>query len=613
MNQSIFNYLKNYGTDIYSINRLLVSSYLRIHTIDSVKNYKINSYIIKEDELEYSQLVQFIGLIKQVDRDFTFEELLELFEFVISPSDKLINGAIYTPSDIRGYITKECFLSHKADISNAKIVDISCGCGGFLIDATKMLKETTNKSYKQIYKENIFGIDIQAYSIERTEILLSLLAIEKGEDEKVFEFNLYIGNSLEFDWRYENEQIKKSGGFDIILGNPPYVCSRNMDDKTKSLMTEWSTCTTGHPDLYIPFFQIGFELLKPNGVLGYITVNSFIQSLNGRAVRTYFQDKKVDLKIIDFGNEQIFKSRMTYTSICFLTNKQSYYIQYIPLKRDQLEQDFQYQKHYYDELSIENGWYFKNRDLVKNIESIGIQFGDIYNTKSGIATLKNHVYIFKPIKESEEYYFIDENTMIEKQVCKNIINSNLLVKTNQIDSFIEKIIFPYAYDENNKVYVIAENELQKKYPKTYEYLLGKKEELAIRDKGKGKDYLYWYAFGRNQSLEKSKYKLLFPQLARKGFQSCISDDEDLYFYNGMGALSDNLEELQILQKIFMTDVFWTYVSSISKHYASNYFSLGRNFIKYFGIYEFTKEEKKYLLEEKNISRLNDFMNKLYNV
>jgi len=76
-------------------------------------------------------------------------------------------------------------------------------------------------------------------------------------------------------------------------------------------------------------------------------------------------------------------------------------------------------------------------------------------------------------------------------------------------------------------------------------------------------------------------------------------------------LSDNLEELQILNKLFMTEIFWKYVSSISKNYASNYFSLGRNYIKNFGVYDFTQEEKDYIIAEKDVDKLNEFFNKIY--
>jgi len=423
LNQQIFQFLKNYSTDVYEINKLLVTSFAHIHNITIERNEFLKKFIISNKAAEYSQVLIFLSYFQKIEHTifFPFESLMEFFEFVISPSDKLINGAVYTPKNIREYITKQSFneLQNK-QTEQIKIVDIACGCGGFLIDASLELKQRTNKSFKMIFQENIFGIDIQEYSIERTKILLSLLAITHGEDEEKFQFNLYKENSLEFEWIKQNEQIKKNNGFDLILGNPPYVCSRNMDEKTKELMQKWSTCKTGHPDLYIPFFQIGYELLTPNGILGFITVNTFMHSVNGRAIREYFSDNKVLLKIIDFKDEQIFKSRMTYTCICFLEKKQSECIYYTSCEEINLEDisKLEFNKNSYQNLDTQKGWSLKNSDLVNKLEFIGTPFGKIYNTKSGIATLKNNIYIFKATKEDDKYFYMQDGTKIKKTYVK---------------------------------------------------------------------------------------------------------------------------------------------------------------------------------------------------
>ena len=613
MNQSIYNYLKNYDNDVSSINRLLVSAFIHIKKIKVENNINIKNLIINENQQnEFKNFKEFIHIIEITGKRFCFEELVELFEFVISPSDKLVNGAVYTPDDIREFITNETFKRYVGNINTIKIADISCGCGGFLINTSLKIKSLTNKSFKNIFEENIFGIDIQEYSIERTEILLTLLAIKNGEDEKEFKFNLYSNDSLKYNWKEKNKTIGKNGGFDLIVGNPPYVCSRNMDYKTKEAMKAWTTCSTGHPDLYIPFFQIGYELLRKDGILGYITVNTFIKSLNGRAIRQYFSDQKVYLEIIDFEDEQIFNSRMTYTSICFLQNKTSEKLYYLPLKRKKLNNKLRYKEHKYNKLDNEKGWYLQNRKLILQMEAIGIKLGDIYTTRSGVATLKNSIYIFKPVNTKNGFYYIDNDTKVEEGICRDIVNSNMLVKTNKIDNLIEKLIFPYEYDEENKVRVMDIEKIEKDYPYAYDYLVKNKDILATRDKGKGKDYEYWYAFGRNQSLERTNHKLLFPQLAKKGFQSYICSNKNLYFYNGMAVMSDELEKLQILEKLFLTDIFWKYVSSISKHYASGYYSLGRNYIKNFGVFQFSTEDKKYLLNKNlNVDDLNIFINNKY--
>ena len=576
MNKEIFNFLKNYETDVCTINKLVVSAFLIEKDILEIKNNNIKKLIIQKNELEYPKLLEFIEIIRVNKITFCFEELLELFEFVISPSDKLINGAIYTPIHIRKYITKESFeLLENKNLKNIRIVDISCGCGGFLIDAARKIKQRTNKSYKEIFRDNIYGVDIQHYSITRTEILLSLLAITKGEDNEEFVFNIFQGDSLKYDW--------KESKFDMILGNPPYVCSRNMDNNTKELMKNWTTCKTGHPDLYIPFFQIGYELLKEDGVLGYITVNSFLNSVNGRAIREYFENKKVGLKILDFGDEQVFQSRMTYTCLCFIQKKIKDFISYTQEKSTSLSeiQKLKFIEERYEDLDSFKGWNLKNNTYIKKVESQGTPFGKIYDTKSGIATLKNKIYIFKAIKENKKYYFIDENTPIEKEICKDIINSNKLSKYENFNDLIEKIIFPYIYDENDQIELINEMKFQKLYPKAYTYLLKNKKLLATRDKGNA-NYLTWYAYGRNQSLEKRKEKLFFPQLVKKDFKTVYSEDENLYFYNGMCAYASKKHLLK-LQNIMKSKEFWKYIENKAKYYSSGYYGLGRNYLKDFGI------------------------------
>src|SRR5690606_24261689 len=130
------------------------------------------------------------------------------------------------PNYIREYILDNTFSDFKA-INDITICDPACGCAGFLFNAAKKIKKQTKKTYFDIFKDNIYGLDIQEYSVIRSELLLSLLSIIEGEDNEVFEFNFFNGNALNFKWE---ENIPNFKGFDIIVGNPPYVCSRNIDE-----------------------------------------------------------------------------------------------------------------------------------------------------------------------------------------------------------------------------------------------------------------------------------------------------------------------------------------------------------------------------------------------
>jgi type I restriction-modification system DNA methylase subunit len=181
------------------------------------------------------------------------------------------------------------------------------------------------------------------------------LALSSGEDEN-FNFNLFDGDALDFVWK---NRLDSFDGFDIIIGNPPYVCARNLDIQTKEKLNNFIVCQSGNPDLYINFFQIGIENLSPNGILGYITMNTFFKSLNGRNLREYFNKNSVSLKIIDFGAQQVFKSKNTYTCICFIQNKKQRYISFSSINKDNLNHSIKFQKLSYGTLDDKKGWNLK--------------------------------------------------------------------------------------------------------------------------------------------------------------------------------------------------------------------------------------------------------------
>lgn len=451
MNQSILKYLNNYSYDTKDVNRLLVSAFLVVNNIENIENTFINNFIIS-DEQELNQVTEFIQLFDK--HSFDIEELIELFEFVISPEDKEVNGAVFTPEYIRKHIVKTVIEKQNNElISNLKFGDIACGCGGFFKTITEYYRDNTEKSFYEIYRDNIYGLDIQGYSILRTKILLSLLAIINNEDEIEYEFNLYCGNALSFDWS-TIEALNENNGFDVIVGNPPYVGSSKMDEETKYLLKKWSVSSTGKSDLYIPFFEIGMENLNGNGVLGYITVNTFYKSLNGRSVRSYFSKNKFDLSIIDFGGEQLFKNRSTYTCICIIGKIESCSVKYVKSLSGKIQKikPSNYINIPYTNLDDFNGWYLINKKIQKNIskiESLGTPLGEKFEIRNGFATLKNNIYVFKPIKEDNEFYYLLKDGIkykIEKSICRNAIKPNTLKSENELIEKTEKLIFPYQIE-----------------------------------------------------------------------------------------------------------------------------------------------------------------------
>ncbi|EKB48187.1 Eco57I restriction-modification methylase domain-containing protein [Cecembia lonarensis] len=606
--RNAFKYLSQYSTTPKDVDRLIISAFLEINELKLKKNKLLKSYSINSKiKEEYSSLLEFVSAIYSDTKAFGFEELIELFEFVISPADRIINGAIYTPQKIRTFIVKKAFKKINTIDNSIKISDIAMGCGGFLFNASIEFKKRTGKNYSEIFKNHIFGLDIQEYSVNRTKLLLSLLALQSGEDMEEFQFNLFQGDSLDFDWTTE---INDFNGFSIILGNPPYVCARNLDKETKEKLKNWAVCQSGNSDLYIPFFQIAIENLAENGTLGFITMNSFFKSLNGRALRDYFQRKELAISIIDFGSEQVFKSKNTYTCICFIENKQQQFISYTESETKQLAGKLSFKKIKYNILDSKKGWNLKDNKTISKIESTGIPFGELYQTRHGIATLKNDIYIFRPVDEDENFFYLQNGSLykIEKGICKDIVNSNKLSREVSLTNLKEKVIFPY--DQQEKPKLLDENLMKESFPEAYKYLQNKRKILAERDKGNG-NYENWFAFGRTQSLEKIKNKMFFPKYSDRTPNFIINSDDDLLFYNGLAVVGSSETEMEIIKKIMESNIFWYYIKTTSKPYSSDYYSLNGNYIKNFGVCELTEKEKKFLIKETDQNILNEFFEDKY--
>jgi len=607
----IFKYLKSYSTQPIAVDRLIISAYLSVNNIQCLNNLFIHRYIINDnEEPEFKNLSEFIIVLQGEIQNFNIEALIELFEFVISPSDRIINGAIYTPSEIREYIINQSFGREANRIADVKIADIACGCSGFLYTAAKELRRRTGNNYQYIFQHQIFGLDIQDYSVTRSKLLLSLLALSEGEDVEEFHFNIHTGDALLYNWNNIYEDFQ---GFEIIVGNPPYVSTRNLDIEAKENIKNWEVSRSGNPDLYIPFFQIGYENLAENGILGFITMNTFFKSLNGRALRNYFEENRATIRIIDFGTLQIFKSKSTYTCICFLEKAEQNYVEYyksaekeLPINRNQ------YSRINYNNLDAKKGWNLNNNEVISRIEAIGTPFGEKYKTRHGIATLKNDIYIFKPVAEDDDFFYLQNGSLypIEKGICKDILNSNKLSRDINFDAVKEKVLFPYNAEIKPKA--IEEDLLREQFPRAFEYLQVKKKILAERDKGKGK-YEKWFAFGRTQSLEKVGNKLFFPKFSDRIPSYLIINDDDLMFYNGQAIIGHSEEEMQLVKKILESRLFWYYIKTTSKPYSSEYYSLNGTYIKNFGIPDFAEDDVRFLINEPNQLIIDEFLEDYYNI
>ncbi len=223
-------------------------------------------------------------------------------------------------------------------------------------DATRTRSDwrLTTAEKKRILLNNIFGVDIDQQAVEVTKLSLLLKVLEEENEENIekqlklfaeralpsLHQNIKCGNSLigwdivtpemppdevkrinPFDWSKEFEPVIASGGFDVVIGNPPYVRMESFKEIKDYLKAKYSVYS-GRADLYAYFIEKGFALLKKNGMFGIIVANKWIRANYGESVRELLRTKKID-HLIDFRDLEIFKGATTYPCIIIFSNVDS--------------------------------------------------------------------------------------------------------------------------------------------------------------------------------------------------------------------------------------------------------------------------------------------------
>lgn len=582
-----------------TVEKLLAFEFTKVNSIEISKSSFLSEYFYGVD-FPSNNLIN----DSSMGTSFSFDELIEFFESLVSSDQKKEKGVVYTPSIIREFIISETINSHLLPT----VLDPACGCGAFLITAAQQIHNRSKKSYREIIADCIFGIDIDPDAIRKTHLLLELLACLNNEyiNGKV---NLFCANSLQ---KQTIASIRKEYplGFDCIIGNPPYVRNRNISATDKLFLKNWNSSKSGNVDLYMPFFEVGLTLVSNTGKIGYITPNGYLQSVNGRYLRNILLNCNGDIRILDFRNIQIFKGVTSYTCITFIDLAlSSETIQYVRLNDNQTLYSHQYSVYDKKDFKKDASWRMNRNDIdrvIYKLENSGISLSN-WTIRNGLATLKNDLFFFSPTKEDREYYYRiyhDKEYRIEKSLCIDVAKPNIIKCEKDLLSKTKKAIFPYLYQDNKPV-IICEDQLSINYPYAYSFLLDFKKELKQRDKGKG-NYPAWYAYGRTQGMNNFGKKLLIPYISGKPV-AVLSLDEDLLFYCGYGLFSNDVQELKILKCFLESDAFWYYIFHTSKPYSKGYMAFAKNYLVKFSIPELTIEEKDYLLKEKDTKKINNWI------
>ncbi len=221
------------------------------------------------------------------------------------------------------------------------IVDPACGSGAFLVAAFDLLASEYQRAdkalealgepvdfdiYDEIVSRNLFGVDLNPESIEITRLSLWLKTARRDHRLQDLEATIRLGDSLiedgaytarPFDWRAAFPKIFEQGGFDIVIGNPPYVRMEYIK-AIKPYLQKHYAVTADRADLYAYFYERGVGLLKDGGRLGFISSSTFFRTGSGEALRKFLSERTSIEAVVDFGDAQLFEGVTTYPAIITL-------------------------------------------------------------------------------------------------------------------------------------------------------------------------------------------------------------------------------------------------------------------------------------------------------
>ena len=434
---------------------------------------------------------------------------------------------VYNYTDISDHTQKDDFRQRIEDIKHAVKTELDKK------EISKIAK--VRGTIKNLEWEDMFGGKNNVNEKRIKALQKELKALEQQRDE--IESNKIYDQA--FEWRFEFPALLDENGdftgFDIIIGNPPYLRIQGIRESNPMFADYLSNnylSATGSFDLYVTFAEKGLKLINEKGIVNFIMPTKWTNSAFGKGLRKLVSETKSAAKIINFGAYQVFNAS-TYTGLqWFKPNNKS--LQYYELNKDLTSNEEL--KRYLDGLSEESAnlinleklsgaqWVLTNNTIGKILNKLEQHPRRIKNVFDkifqGLATSKDDVYFIYDCSIDEEFIVgeskqLGRKVQIEKGLVKPLLKGEDVhrydtIKTNRY------VIFPYKVQEG-KATLYSESELSEKFPHGYAYL--KECETILREREKGRFNIdgEWFQFGRKQGIiYAEKEKLVAPDISMGG-------------------------------------------------------------------------------------------------
>ena len=329
----------------------------------------------------------------------------------------------------------QAWREYQERISKLRVVDPACGSGVFLVMAFDYMKaeykRTSTKIAElmiargdrsggdlfepdsEILSRNLFGVDVNAESVEITKLSLWIKTARRGKVLDSLDENIRVGDSLiedksyayrehGFNWRESFPEVFAEGGFDICLGNPPYVRMERIKPMKRYLRGAYEV-VADRADLYAYFYERGLRLLKAGGRLGYVSSSSFFKARFGRALRRYLRTKSTIETVVEFGDHSLFDGVVTYPVVMVIRSNHAPEDQQIKFCHLNARPDGEFSVEFdaiadvFPQSALSDGsWHLERQDIRSLREKVrkgGIPLEDVFGLpKYGVKTGKNEAF-----------------------------------------------------------------------------------------------------------------------------------------------------------------------------------------------------------------------------
>ena len=560
--------------------------------------------------------------------------------------------------------TKKALLDKLADYRNwlldLTICDPACGSGAFLNQALEFL--IAEHSYvdelqaklmgdamilsdieNSILERNIYGVDLNDESVEIAKLSLWLRTAQKGRKLNSLNDNIKCGNSLiddvevagdkAFSWEKEFPDVFAKGGFDVIIGNPPYVRVQSLKEHyfDQSLFLEKKYVSAiGKYDLYVLFMERSYSLINLSGIISYILPHKFLVSDFGVGIRSFLINKNAVSEIIHFGSKIVFNDASTYTCIITLSksNEEFRFINIDPINIFNLS-SLDFNLYNFNNLSSKP-WQLGNENgasIISKIESYPKLSEICEGVYQGLITTGDDIFMLEGNISRNIFTGFSNELGIEVQLEASILKSVLKgqdIKRNLPLNSNKFVIYPHKIDKNGKTQPYEPSEFSENFPLTESYLNNFKDILITKKIRYKTNPKYWYSLHRAREINLfEKDYIITPQL--QNYPSFTIKETDVYADAGGYLLLPKIEyNVLELLPVLNSKLLWFYIKNTSSEYGGGYFYFKTKYLEPFGIpinsiekYNFSKLSTLQLMNTKSFfnfcSKFISYFSNTYNL